>query len=319
MIQRQALQGELTIEEMCRWGEVSRSGYYRQWQASKPREEETALRERLQQLALSHRYYGYRRLGALLRREGWAVNHKRVLRILRADNLLCLREKAFKPPTTDSRHSWRVWPNLVRGIRTTGLNQLWVADITYIHLREEFVFLAVVLDAHSRRVVGWRIDRNLDSSLTLGALRMALAKRKPAPGMIHHSDRGVQYACEEYVELLKQYGIQISMSRVGNPYDNAKAESFIRTLKKEEVDGRRYQNLGDLKSSIAGFLEDIYNLRRLHSALGYLSPIEFEETLTTSLVSIELGRGKGLCTPSPTPPTPIQSHKDSVPIFSVSR
>ena len=304
---------------MCRWAEVDRSGYYRHWLASKPQEEETGLRERLQQLALEHRHYGYRRLGVLLRREGWAVNHKRVLRILREDNLLCLRKKAFKPPTTDSKHSWRVYPNLVYGIRTTGLNQLWVADITYIRLKEEFVFLAVLLDAHSRRVIGWAIDRHLDSSLTLRALRMAMVKRKPKPGMIHHSDRGVQYACDDYVEMLKQYGIQISMSRVGNPYDNAKAESFIKTLKKEEVDGRRYQNLGDLKGSIAEFLESVYNLRRLHSALGYLSPVEFEEELTVPGGSIKLGGGKGLSPPSPTPPTPIQLLKDSVPVFSVSR
>lgn len=304
---------------MCRWGEVNRSGYYRHWRASKPREEDTALRDRLQQLALIHRHYGYRRLGILLRREGWEVNHKRVLRLLRADNLLCLRKKAFKPPTTDSRHSWRVWPNLVHGIRTTGLNQLWVADITYIRLKEEYVFLAVVLDAHSRRVVGWAIGRNLDSSLTLRALRKALAKRQPGSGMIHHSDRGVQYACDDYVETLKQYRVQISMSRVGNPYDNAKAESFIKTLKKEEVDGRCYQNLGDLKDSIEEFLEKVYNLRRLHSALGYLSPIEFEEELTAQRISIELSGGKGLLPPSPTPPTPIQLSKDTVPIFSVSR
>lgn len=303
---------------MCRWAEVDRNGYYRHWLASKPREEETGLRERLQQLALEHRHYGYRRLGVLLRREGWAVNHKRVLRILREDNLLCLRKKAFKPPTTDSKHSWRVYPNLVYGIRTTGLNQLWVADITYIRLKEEFVFLAVVLDAHSRRVIGWAIDRHLDSSLTLRALRMALVKRKPKPGMIHHSDRGVQYACDDYVVILKQYGIQISMSRVGNPYDNAKAESFIKTLKKEEVDGQRYQNLRDLKDSIAEFLGNVYNLRRLHSALGYLSPVEFEEELTAPGVFMKLGGGKGLSPPSPTPPTPIQLPKDTVPFFSVS-
>ena len=303
---------------MCRLAAVSRTGYYRHWRASKPQEADTELRHRLQQLALSHRHYGYRRLGALLRREEWTVNHKRVLRLLQADNLLCLRRKAFVPATTESRHSWHVWPNLIRGIQTTGLNQLWVADITYLHLREEFVFLAVVLDAHSRRAVGWAIDRNLGSSLTLQALRMALAKRKPEPGMIHHSDRGVQYACDEYVEMLKQYGIQISMSRVGNPYDNAKAESFIKTLKKEEVDGRCYRNFGHLRNCVTEFLGNVYNLRRLHSALGYLSPIEFEEQLTAPRISIELCGGKGINPPSPTPPTPIQLSKDSVPIFSVS-
>jgi putative transposase len=302
---------------MCRWGEVSRAGYYRHWRASKPREEDTALRDRLQQLALSHRHYGYRRLGVLLRREGWQANHKRVLRILRGDNLLCLRKKAFQPPTTDSRHSWRVWPNLIRGIQTTGLNQLWVADITYVRLKEEFVFLAVVLDAHSRRVVGWAIDRNLDSPLTLRALRMALTKRKPELGMIHHSDRGVQYACDDYVAMLKQHDIQISMSRVGNPYDNAKAESFLKTLKKEEVNGRSYQDLRHLRRSFAEFLENVYNRQRLHSALGYHSPVEFEEELTSTRTSTGLCGGMELTPPSPTPPTPVESNH-SVHISCVS-
>jgi len=223
----------LTIEEMCRLGEVSRAGYYRRWRAKKPREEETALRDRLQTLALAHRHYGYRRIGVLLRREGWQANHKRVLRLMRADNLLCLRRRAFVPPTTDSKHQWHVWPNLVRWMQTTGVNQVWVADITYVRLQEEFVYLAVVLDGHSRRVVGWAIERHLGSALALRALQMALDSRKPEPGMIHHSDRGVQYACSEYVAILLQHGIQISMSRVGNPYDNAKAESLIRTVKQE--------------------------------------------------------------------------------------
>ena len=203
-------------------------------------------------------------------------------------------------------------------MQTTGLNQLWVADITYVHLREEFVFLAVILDAHSRRVVGWAIDRNLSAPLTVRALRMALKKRKPEPGMIHHSDRGVQYACDDYVEKLRDHGIQISMSRVGNPYDNAKAESFIKTLKKEEVEGRDYQNLLHLRRSIAEFLENIYNRHRLHSALDYQSPVEFEEELTSTSISIGLGGGKGPLSPSPTPPTPIQLPIESVPIFSVS-
>lgn len=264
---------------MCRLGEVSRAGYYRQWKQSAPRQERTALRDRLQQLALSHRHYGYRRLGALLRREGWQANHKRVLRLMGEDNLLCLRRRAFVPPTTDARHGWRVWPNLARGLVTTDVNQLWAADITYVRLREEFVYVAVVLDAHSRRVVGWSMERHLGSGLALRALHLALAARTPAPGMIHHSDRGVQYACGEYVEVLQQHGIQISMSRIGNPYDNAKAESFMKTLKQEEVDGRCYRDLEDARASIAAFIETVYNRHRLHSALGYLSPNEFEATL----------------------------------------
>jgi transposase InsO family protein len=182
---------------MCELYKLSRASYYRHWQASSPREEDAALRDRLQRLALAHRHYGYRRLGVLLRREGWKANHKRVLRLLRADNLLCLRRRAYVPLTTNSKHSWHVWPNLVRGIQTTGLNQVWVADITYVRLQEEFVYLAVVLDAHSRRVVGWAVERHLGTILALRALQMALAQRHPEPGMIHHSDQGIQYACAD--------------------------------------------------------------------------------------------------------------------------
>ena len=302
---------------MCRLIELSRAGYYRHWRASAPREEDTALRDRLQQLALAHRHYGYRRLGVLLRREGWAANHKRVLRLMRADNLLCLRRRAFVPPTTDSQHPWPVWPNLVRGMQTTALNQVWVADITYVRLIEEFVYLAVVLDAHSRRVVGWAMERHLGTILPLRALKMGLAERNPAPGMIHHSDRGIQYACADYVALLQQHGIQISMSRVGNPYDNAKAESFIKTLKQEEVDGREYRNFDHLRRSIAEFLENVYNRERLHSALGYQSPFEFEESILATGISTGLCGGRVPLPPSPTPPTPAESNH-SVPISFVS-
>lgn len=287
-------------------GAVSRVGYYRRWRASKPREEETALRDRLQNLALAHRHYGYRRIGVLLRREGWEANHKRVLRILRADNLLCLRRRAFVPPTTDSRHSWQPWPNLARGMQTTGINQLWVADITYVRLNEEFVYLAVVLDAHSRCVVGWTLERHLGSILAIRAVKMALAARKPEPGMIHHSDRGFQYACPEYVRLLQDQGIQISMSRVGNPYDNAKAESFMKTLKQEEVNGRSYRDIDHVRRCIAEFLENVYNRRRLHSALGYQTPVEFEESLVNlgGKASTLLGVGKGVNCPLPPHPLP---------------
>ena len=273
---------------MCQLGEVNRSGYYRRWRATKPREEETALRDRLQKLALADRHCGYRRIGISLRREGWQANNKRVLRLMRADNLLCLRRRAFVPPTTDSRHGWQVWPNLVRWIKTTGVNQVWVADITYVRLREEFVYLSVVLDAHSRRVVGWAIERHLGTILALRALRMALESRKPEPGMIHHSDRGIQYACGEYVAILQQQGIQISMSRVGNPYDNAKAESFMKTIKQEEVNGRSYRDLDHLRHSISQFIENVYNRQRLHSALGYHSPVEFEQMLTSVLNGVDL-------------------------------
>ena len=224
---------------MCVLAGISRAGYYRHWAASAPRAEETGLRDAIQRLALAHRHYGYRRIAAQLRREGFAVNRKRVLRLMRQDNLLCLRQKPFVPVTTDSRHGWRVVSNLARGMVPSGLDQLWVADITYIRLQEEFVYLAIVLDAFSRRVVGWALETHLEASLAIAALSMALEARRPTPGsLIHHSDRGMQYACGDYTELLQRHDIAASMSRVGNPYDNAKAESFMKTLKQEEVNGQ---------------------------------------------------------------------------------
>jgi transposase InsO family protein len=260
---------------MCRETGVSRAGFYRYWQRCGPTAEEIELRERLQELALGQRTYGYRRIAALLRREGRLVNHKRVLRLLRADNLLALRKKRFLS-TTDGRHTWRVWPNLARFIRPQAPNRQWVADITYLRLRGEFCYLAVVLDVWSRRVVGWALSNDLTANLTLDALRAALAERRPQPGWIHHSDRGTQYACGEYVALLEQHGAQISMSRPGNPYDNAFCESFIGKLKQEQWDGRRYQNLAEVRADLKRMLDEVYNRQRLHSALGYLSPAEFE-------------------------------------------
>jgi putative transposase len=273
-------QGGLGIERMCALAGVSRASYYRHWRRVAPGREQTELRDRLQRLAVGHRHYGYRRLTALLRREGWAVNHKRVLRLMRTDNLLCLRRRAFVPATTDSRHNWRVVANLARGMQLTGLDQLWVADITYLRLLEEFAFLAVVIDAFSRRVVGWAVEVHLRGALAVAALRMALAARRPQPGqLIHHSDRGVQYACVEYSALLAAHGIQPSMSRVGSPYDNAKAESFMSTLKREEVDGRKYRTAQEARRSIGSFIDEVYNRQRLHSALSYLAPADFEATV----------------------------------------
>jgi putative transposase len=270
-------QGDLTVERMCRLAGVGRAGYYRHWQASTPRQEETAVRDAVQRVALAHRHYGYRRVAAQLGREGWAVNRKRVLRLMGEDNLLCLRTRAFVPATTDSRHGWRVVPNLARGLEPTGVDQLWVADITYIRLAEEFAYLAVVLDAFSRRVIGWALETHLQASLAVAALAMALAARRPGRGsLIHHSDRGVQYACNDYTALLADNDIQPSMSRIANPYDNAKAESFMKTLKQEEVDGRAYRDAQAARTAIAGFIEDVYNRQRLHSALGYRSPAEYE-------------------------------------------
>ena len=270
---------------MCALAGVSRSGFYRYWQASHPKQADRAVRDQVQQVALEHRFYGYRRVCHELKRRGVAVNAKRVLRLMREDNLLCLRGRGFVPPTTDARHTWRNWPNLARGLITQTINELWVADITYVRLNEEFVFVAVVLDAHSRRVIGWCLARHLGAHMAIAALQMALAARTPQPGMIHHSDRGVQYACSEYLTLLAEHSIQPSMSRPGNPYDNAKAESFMKTLKREQVRGNRWRDLDALRADLATFFEVTYNHRRLHSALGYQPPAEFELACAAQAVS----------------------------------
>ena len=270
-------QGELSVARMCELAQVNRADYYRDWRAEAPRREEAELRDRVQRLALDNRHYGYRRIVALLKREGWAVNHKRVLRIMREDNLLCLRKRRFVPATTESNHRFRVYPNLARRLEPTAINQLWVADLTYIRLAEDFVYLAVVLDAFSRRVVGWALDGHLQASLATAALTMALTGRYIAPGgLVHHSDQGVQYACSDYITLLEAHDIQPSMSRIACPYDNAMAESFMKTLKQEEVDGRRYTDLVHARAEIGTFIETVYNRRRLHSALAYATPEEFE-------------------------------------------
>lgn len=281
-------QGESTIARTCALAGVSRAGYYRHWATSAPRQEETAVRDMVQRVALAEKHYGYRRVAVELRRAGVVVNHKRVLRLMREDNLLCLRRRAFVPATTDSNHGWRVVPNLTYGIVLTGIDQLWVADITYIRLSEEFAYLAVVLDAFSRRVIGWALAVHLQASLATAALNMALAVRRPAPGsLIHHSDRGVQYACNDYTDLLEAHDIRASMSRIGCPYDNAKAESFMKTLKQEEVDGRAYRDIDEARSAIGTFLEDVYNRHRLHSALAYRPPAEFEANLPPTGVAAQ--------------------------------
>ena len=198
---------------------------------------------------------------------------------MREDNLLCLRAKPFVPYTTNSRHEFPIVPNLVRGLVPTGIDQIWVADITYIRLATQFIYLAVVLDAHSRKVVGWALADHLEASLAVEALDMALAARRPARGLIHHSDRGVQYACHEYRERLEAHGVKTSMSRAGNPYDNAKAERFMRTLKEEEVNAKTYATIEEARADIGAFIENVYNRGRLHSALGYKPPVEFEADL----------------------------------------
>jgi transposase InsO family protein len=279
LIAERAGQGGLSVERMCELSGVSRAGFYRYWEESAPRQADTALRDAIQQVIVERRFYGYRRVQRELRQRGQCVNAKRVLRLMREDNLLCLRTRRFAPVTTDSQHGWRVWPNLARGLVTRNLNELWVADITYVRLQEEFVYVAVVLDAHSRRVIGWAVARHLGASVAVEALHMALAERKPAPGLIHHSDRGIQYACADYLTRLAEHGVQPSMSRVGNPYDNAKAESFMKTLKQEQVRGSNWRDLDALRTDLATFFQVTYNHQRLHSALGYLTPAAFERQL----------------------------------------
>ena len=266
----------LTIDRMVKLGRVSRSGFYRfDGSAEAGPDPHMDLRDTIQRIALEWPSYGRPRITAELRRRGWTVNPKLVYRLMREDNLLCVRKRKFVV-TTDSNHTRKVYPNLARDMVLTAPDQLWRADITYIRLREEFVFLAVILDAYSRRVIGWALDRTMEDELTLTALGMALARRAVQPGLVHHSDRGSQYASNDYTDLLKANGIDISMSRKGNPWDNAACESFMKTLKYEEVLRNEYRDLAEARASIREFLEKVYNQKRLHSALGYLPPAEFE-------------------------------------------
>lgn len=291
-------QGTLSVERMCQLAGVARAGYYRTWRASSPRREETDLRDAVQRLALAHKHYGHRRIAAALRREGRVANKKRVLRLMRQDNLLRLRKRAFVPATTESRHGWRVYPNLARRLEPMAIDQLWVADITYVRLAETFAYLAVVLDAFSRKVIGWAIAEHLQASLAVAALDMALATRQVVPGqLVHHSDRGVQYACGDYMARLERHAIQPSMSRTGCPYDNAKAESFMKTFKTEEVDGQAYRDIDDARARIGSFIDEVYNRQRLHSALAYMTPAEFEAALTPAgtLAPRDLFTGSTTC------------------------
>jgi transposase InsO family protein len=270
------LQGKLSIERMCQLAGVSRAGLYRSLQKNEPLEEEMEVRSAIQQIFAEHRRrYGYRRVSQELRRRGLLVNHKRVARLMREDNLLAVQPKAFVV-TTASQHELEVYLNLASRMKLTGVNQLWVADITYIRLHRDFVFLAVILDAFSRKVIGWELDRTLAARLPLAALEKAIAERKPPPGVVHHSDRGIQYASEIYVAVLRKHGMIPSMSRPANPYDNASCESFMKTLKREEIYANEYRDLNHLRENIAAFVDTYYNRVRLHSALDYRPPEEFE-------------------------------------------
>jgi transposase InsO family protein len=277
----------LPISQSCQALEVSRSGYYK-WRSQKGiiSSDDMDLKNQIHRIALEFPGYGYRRITAELQYCGYAVNRKRVLRVMRQDNLLCLKKK-FKPVTTDSDHGLPVYPNLLKSTKITGLNQVWASDITYIQLQHEHVYLAVILDLYSRKCIGWELSRNIDSQLVLNALSKALEDRwsESTQGIVHHSDQGVQYASHDYVDCLKQHEILISMSRKGNPYDNAFAESFIKTLKVEEVYLNEYGTFEDAYRNIWRFIEKVYNQKRLHSALDYRSPEQFEMEVALNTVA----------------------------------
>lgn len=275
MVQARQDQPELAVRRLCAVLGLNRSWYYEHRHTVPQAARDLALRDAIERLVLECPGYGYRRVTKALARSGWRVNHKRVLRVMRQEALLCLLKRRFVV-TTDAAHGLPAYPNLLRDQRVERRDQIWVADITYIRLPTTFVYLACLLDAYSRRCVGWALAPTIDTRLTLAALDRALTLRQPAPGLIHHSDRGVQYASSAYIARLEQHQTRISMSARGNPYDNAAAESFFSTLKREEVSMQHYRTFDEAAANLGRFIDDVYNHKRLHSSLGYLPPIEFE-------------------------------------------
>lgn len=274
--QAQQAQPSLAVRRLTTLFGINRAWFYAAQEPNLAAEAQTtALRAAIERIVLQFPGYGYRRVTHTLQREGWSINHKRVLRVMRAESLLCQLRRRFTV-TTDSAHACRTYPNLLRDVVLTRPDQAWVADITYIRLPTTFVYLAAILDAYSRRCVGWKLSRRIDTELALAALDTALACRQPSAGLIHHSDRGVQYASTGYVARLESVGARGSMSAVGNPYDNAKAESFFKTVKYEEVYLNDYQTFAEAEANLHQFIEDVYNTKRLHSSLGYRPPAEFE-------------------------------------------
>ncbi|HEU5422494.1 MAG TPA: IS3 family transposase [Nitrolancea sp.] len=266
---------DLSVRRLCALLGTGRTWYYTRPTAEARAARDTALRDAIERVVLDFPGYGYRRVAKALQRAGWEINHKRVLRVMREEALLCQLKRRFVV-TTDAAHDCRTYPNLLAGLSIARLDQVWVADITYIRLPTAFAYLACVLDACSRRCIGWQLSRQIDTGLTLAALDHALAARRPVPGLIHHSDRGVQYASADYVARLEAAGCRVSMSAKGNPYDNARAESFFKTLKREEVSLQQYQTFAEAERNLTRFIEDVYNQKRLHSSLGYRPPAEFE-------------------------------------------
>jgi putative transposase len=272
-----AAQSPLSVRHLCDLLDVNRAWYYARpiVRREEGETEGVCLRGAIERIVLAFPGYGYRRVTHALAREGWSVNHKRVLRVMREESLLCQLKRRFVP-TTDSLHGKRIYPNLFKAALLDAPNQAWVADLTYIRLPTAFIYLAAILDAYSRRCIGWALSRWIDTELTLTALEMALTARQPAAGLIHHSDRGVQYASGDYVARLEGAGARISMAARGNPYENAQAESFFKTLKYEEVYLKEYRTFDDALMNLEPFIEDVYNTKRLHSSLDYRPPIEFE-------------------------------------------